>query len=404
MSLAGTLIIATGPHGFGGAVQAFCRSLESLGKLDAEIVYVALEKPYPLRKKPESSIEFVKANLIESEVIGYDTAPVRDKYTLMPGILAETMSRVIENRSYERIILWGTYLFPFAQSSLMAKQILDARGIDARLWISPVGSDIWEFKQSLAGVSQILLNDKRVEQIIAPSEQFIEEIRSYFPLERPVQAIYPMLDTKRFLPPSPEEKAAVRIALNIPAGAFVISNHSNMRPRKRLDDILEIAGQLARQLLQPVVLLLVGPEVPALMAYAQAELSHVDVRWIGVVDDVETYLIPSNLELNCSSDDSFNLSLAEAMACAVPCASTDVVGVGKEILAAGAGILFPYEPIKAGSGTRYERAVEAILEIALNPALGQAMGERGAAHAAKVFASEHLREQYLALLEGVKAP
>jgi L-malate glycosyltransferase len=404
MSLAGTLIIATGPHGFGGAVQAFCRSLESLGNLGAEIVYVALEKPYPLRKKPESSIEFLRAELIDSEVIGYDTAPVRDKYVLAPSILAETMTRVIKNRSYERIILWGTYLFPFGQSSLLAKQILDAAGIEARLWISPVGSDIWEFNQSLAGISQILLNDTRVEQIIAPSEQFIDEIKRYFPLERPIQAIYPMIEMRRFHPPGAAEKAAARLALNIPVGAFVMSNHSNMRPRKRLEDVLEIAGRVARQLPQPVVLLLVGPEVPRLMAYAQTELSHLDIRWIGVVDDVETYLIPSDLELNCSSDDSFNLSLAEAMACAVPCVSTDVVGVGKEIVAAGAGVLFPYVPYEEGQKGRYEDAVEAILEIARNPALGQAMGERGAAHAVKVFAAEHLREQYLALMQGVIAP
>jgi hypothetical protein len=259
MSLEGTLIIASGPHGFGGAVQAFCRSLESLAALGAETVYVALEKPYPLRKKPDSRIQFVRAELIDSEVIGYDTAPVRDKYVLAPGILAETMSRAVENRSFERLIVWGTYLFPFGQSALMAKQILDARGLESRLWISPVGSDIWEFHERLAGTSSILLNDSRVEQIITPSEQFIAEIRSYFSVARPMQAIYPMIENSRFRPPSTEEKAAARIAMNIPEGAFVITNHSNMRPRKRLEDVLEIVGRVARQLSQPVVLLLMVP-------------------------------------------------------------------------------------------------------------------------------------------------
>jgi glycosyltransferase involved in cell wall biosynthesis len=404
MSLSGTLIIASGPHGFGGAVQAFCRSLESLSALGAEAVYVALEKPYPLRQKLDTKIQFVRAELIESEVIGYDTAPVRDKYVLAPSILAETMRRVVENRQFERLIVWGTYLFPFGQAALMTKQILDSRGVDARLWISPVGSDIWEFHERLAGISSILLNDSRVEQIITPSEQFIAEIRSYFSVARPMQAIYPMIENSRFRPPSPAEKGAAREAMNIPEGAFVISNHSNMRPRKRMEDVLEIVARVARQLSQPVVLLLIGPEVPRLIELAKAELAHVDVRWIGVVDDVETYLIPSDLELNCSSDDSFNLSLAEAMACAVPCVSTDIVGVGKEILAAKGGVLFPYIPPRDREGVYYEDAVEAILKIAQNPAFGQAMGESAAAHAAKVFSQEHLREQYLDLLEGVNAP
>jgi glycosyltransferase involved in cell wall biosynthesis len=140
------------------------------------------------------------------------------------------------------------------------------------------------------------------------------------------------------------------------------------------------------------------------MDYAKLELAHVDIRWIGVVDDVETYLIPSDLEINCSSDDSFNLSLAEAMACAVPCVSTDIVGVGKEILAAKAGVLFPYLLPREREGLYYEDAVKAILEIAQNPKLGQAMGDAGAAHAAKVFSQNYLREQYLALLEGINTP
>src|SRR5688572_12352106 len=227
MSLAGTLIIAAGPHGFGGAVQAFCRCLESLGDLGASIVYVALEKPFPLRNKTSSHIEYLKAELLDSEVIGYDTAPVRDRYVLLPSILAETMANAAQNHKFERLLLWGTYLFPFAQAALMAKQILEARGIEARLWISPVGSDIWEFSESLAGVSQILLNDKHIEQIIAPSTHFVEAIEERFLVKRPIQAIYPMIEMKRFRAPSRAEKAVARQSLEIPEDAFVICSHSN---------------------------------------------------------------------------------------------------------------------------------------------------------------------------------
>jgi glycosyltransferase involved in cell wall biosynthesis len=398
MSLSGTLIIAAGPHGFGGAVQAFCRSLESLGDLGASIVYVALEKPYPLRHKARSRIEFAQVELLDSEVIGYDTAPVRDRYVLLPSILAEAMANAAENHHFERVLLWGTYLFPYAQAALMAKQILDARGIEARLWISPVGSDIWEFSKSLAGVTQLLLNDRHIEQIIAPSPHFITAIQERFSVNRPIQSIYPMIEMERFRPPSKAEKAAARQTLAIPEGAFVISSHSNMRPMKRPEDVLEIAGRVARQFGKPVVLLLVGPERQHLQAQ-----DGLDIRWIGLVDDVEKYLFASDLELNCSWHDSFNLSLAESMACAVPCVSTDVVGVGSEILAAKAGVLFPYVPYEDGQAERYADAVQAIIEIAENPALGQAMGEGGAAHAAKVFAPERLREAYLNLLEGVAA-
>ncbi|MEL6307614.1 MAG: hypothetical protein AAFQ52_05695, partial [Chloroflexota bacterium] len=54
-----THIIATGPHGYGGAVQSLCRALQHLNLAGIKTTYVALDKPVPLQKNPDWAIEHV---------------------------------------------------------------------------------------------------------------------------------------------------------------------------------------------------------------------------------------------------------------------------------------------------------------------------------------------------------
>jgi glycosyltransferase involved in cell wall biosynthesis len=87
------------------------------------------------------------------------------------------------------------------------------------------------------------------------------------------------------------------------------------------------------------------------------------------------------------------------MACAVPCVSTDVVGVGKEILAAEAGFLFPYIAPELDDEQRYREAIDYILFLTESEQERSAIGIRAAKHAMDVFAPELITEQYLALFD-----
>jgi L-malate glycosyltransferase len=208
-----------------------------------------------------------------------------------------------------------------------------------------------------------------------------------------------MIDTQRFVPVSEQIRSDTRMQLGISEKTFVITCHCNMRAVKRPEDILYIAERVAKHSKRPILLYMIGPQRKHLLALAQDRVQSAEVKWLGIARDVERYLSVSDVEINCSWHDSFNMSLAEAMACAVPCVSTDVVGVGKEILAAKAGFLFPYVPYDIDGDNRYVEAIDTILHLAEDEEERQAMGKGGAEHARQIFAPELITEQYLAFLD-----
>jgi glycosyltransferase involved in cell wall biosynthesis len=397
--LHGVLIIATGPHGFGGAVQAFCRALNALAHCGAKVFYVALEQPYPLKSLANNKIEFVHAPVFDAGAIGSPTSPIVDKHILASHVLTEAMVNTLREQEFSRLILWGTYLYPYATSSLRAYSILESEGKQADLWLSVSGSEIWEIGAKIPSVTRSVLLHDKIKHIITSSRQFAEEIQRNFAVEREIQAIYPMIDTKRFVAVSEQARCDIRAQLGLSDETFVITCHCNMRPVKCPEDVLYIAEKVAKRSNRPILLYMIGPIREDLMPLTAHIRSSVDVQWLGIARDVEKYLQASDVEINCSWHDSFNMSLAEAMACSVPCVSTDVVGVGKEILAADAGFLFPYLPAATGDEKRYQEAVNYVLHLSEAENERKAMGKRGADHALKVFAPELITEQYLALFE-----
>lgn len=394
------LVVATGPHGFGGAVQAFCRALNALAYYGACVYYVGLDEPYPIRTFSDNRIQFVRADLFHAGAIGSPTSPIIDKHILASHVLSEKMVEVVRETTYSRLIIWGTYLYPFATASLRAKEILqqEEQG-SVELWQSVSGSEIWEIGAKIPLVTRSVLLEEGIDHIITSSRQFAEEIQRDFRVERQIEAIYPMIDAERFVPLSEEMRRDVRKELAIPDEAFVMTCHCNMRAVKRPEDVLHIAEEVAKRSERPILLFMIGPLRKHLMELTEEIVHTARVEWMGVSADVETYLQISDVELNCSWHDSFNMSLAEAMACAVPCVSTDVVGVGAEILAADAGFLFPYIPYEEDDEQRYRAAIDYIVNLTESEEERMVMGKRAAEHASRVFAPELITGQYLALFK-----
>lgn len=394
------VIVGTGPHGFGGAVQAFCRALSALAAHGATVFYVGLDKPYPLTVFPNHQIEFVHAQLFDAGAIGNPTAPIIDKHILASHVLSEAIAKVVRQEKPKRVVLWGTYLYPFATASLRAKAILLEDYPQIKLWLSVSGSEIWEIGAKIPSVTRSILLEYSIDHIITSSQQFAEEIQRDFAVERHIEPIYPMIDAHRFVRISAEARDELRRKLVIPDDTFVITCHCNMRAVKRPEDVLHIAEQVAKKSKRPVMLYMIGPIRKHLQQLALETVHIAQVKWLGISSEVEVFLQISDVEINCSWHDSFNMSLAEAMACAVPCVSTDVVGVGKEILAADAGFLFPYIPApEILPETRYSEAIKYIVHLSEAEEERQAIGKRASEHAMHVFAPDLITGQYMALFD-----
>jgi glycosyltransferase involved in cell wall biosynthesis len=111
---------------------------------------------------------------------------------------------------------------------------------------------------------------------------------------------------------------------------------------------------------------------------------------LGVLRDVRSVLWAADVELNASRHDSFNLSLAEAMACGLPVVTTDVVGILSHISSAGAGFAVPLEDPQGNARTYYSSAVAHLMRLACNEGLRKALARRAARYAAIEFSAAQL--------------
>jgi glycosyltransferase involved in cell wall biosynthesis len=370
---------------FGGAGKIMTGIMRSVASHGVSVSYVGAELPHLFSSVPGPTPTIVHPPTIE-------VTAIPNRGWLEPFALAEAMADVAHRLIREQfaVTLWGTYLLPYSFAAMMAKKILISHGHTARLVVSPAGSDIWQMTPQLPYTAYEILFGPEVNARLTYTRSFSAEIGSMLKSGQTFDWIYPIIDHKRFRPVSTSEKLAKRQRFGISSEAFVICCHCNMRPVKRPEAVMRIAASAAQRMIgREVILMMVGPPRTDLIGTIQGP--NLTTLWTGVADRVEGYLQMSDVELNWSCHDSFNGSLAEAMSCGLPVISSDVVGIAPEVRKAG-GFLCP-----AGDESV---AVERVIQLANDPALGFALGQRSAAVAFSEFSEKRLLPQYMRVLFG----
>jgi len=380
-------IVATCEAYLGGAGKIATQILREFARRDYYVDFVGLELPhlYENVQGPDPHViipEGVTANAIQEADL------------FIPYRLAESMigAAAAHAKAGLQVTIWGTYMIPYAAAAHLAAASLRAMGIATRLVVSPAGSDIWQVGAQLHHVTDQLLFADAVDARLTYTQSFAQEIQAKFGRRAPFYTIFPILDLERFCPPLPHEREASRQALGIPRESFVICCHCNMRPVKRPAMVVELAKEVAARDMsgRHYTLLMVGPAEGSIRSTNSDDRGNLEIIWTGHMGRVECALRAADMEANWSAHDSFNGSLMEAMGIGLPLVSTNVVGIGPEIAAAGAGALFAEHEISA--------AADFILLLARNHGLREQMGRAAAMHAAKTFGAGALFEDYVHVL------
>jgi len=403
MDFSDIAIIATGPHRFHGAGQIMSQYLCEFSKRGCEVVYVGLKKPFLFKFTDDSGILFkcpepISASFYQTSFKNNegDKGLVSQDHLLMLNLSESIVKEaILQHNKNNRIIIWGSYLFPSAYAAFIAKKTLSFLKIKANLWITPTGSDVWEIGPQLSFITRQLLNHPQLSAIITYTPQFAKEIKERYQVNRKIETIYPIIDFERFYPLSDNKKIVGREKLGISKSSFVISSHSNMRPVKCPQDVIYIAKHAARFIDRKTTLLMIGPKISLNNEYLDGRFV---VVWVGVVENVERYIQVSDVELNCSKHDSFNLSLAESMACGLTCVTTDVVGIGNEIINSNSGHLFPYEPADGNANSdipRYNSAIQFIVRLSQLETMRKEYGMRAYEHSLATFNSDKIMNKFI---------
>ncbi len=232
-------------------------------------------------------------------------------------------TRMLEVQEEARIDVFHVhYAIPHAVSAFLAKSMSQQ---PLRFVTTLHGTDITVVGADRAYMRPTRFALQQSAAVTAVSRYLADETTLMFGVRSPIEVIPNFVDTQRFKPGT--------------AGRFYdrgeeerrIVHCSNLRPVKRVADVVRAFAEIARTLPARLILVGDGPDREHALAVA-SDLGVTDrVESLGnrPPEDLERLLADADLFLSASETESFGLSMLEAMSCGVPVVSTDVGGVAE---------------------------------------------------------------------------
>jgi N-acetyl-alpha-D-glucosaminyl L-malate synthase BshA len=220
--------------------------------------------------------------------------------------------------------------------------------------------------------------------VTAVSRSLKAETIQVLKTRKPIEVIY------NFYRPKPPRKgrAEVRRALRVRDSDFLLIHLSNLRPVKRVPDVLQVVADLKDQ--GNIKLLVLAGE-----SFAPFRPL---VKRLGIEDrvivkenvlDIENYLHAADGGLYASEKESFGMGVLETMSFGKPVVATRVGGVAEIVQDKRTGFLARLGDVKS--------MARAVRTLAHDRDLAQRMGDAARSRAEQEFSSQKSVEHYLDL-------
>ena len=264
--------------------------------------------------------------------------------------LATRMAEVAEFYSLD--LLHVHYAIPHSVSALLARQMLASRGLHLPFITTLHGTDI-----TLVGIDRSYLpitkfGIEESDGVTAISTYLRTRTREAFNIDSEIEVIRNFVNCDVYIR-NPELVAAMRPRFAEPNERLLV-HLSNFRPVKRIQDVVQVFGRVAKAM--PARLMLIGDGPDRSVAEYLARENNVQdrIHFVGKQDNVHELLPLADLMLMPSEMESFGLAALEAMACGVPTIATRVGGVPELIQHGHNGLLFPVGDVDSMSTAAIE--------------------------------------------------
>ena len=244
-------------------------------------------------------------------------------FRYQPYELALSSRLVNVVKDYNIELLHVHYAIPHAYAGYMALQMLREEGIHIPMVTTLHGTDITLVGNHPFYKPAVTFSINNSDAVTSVSESLKQDTLTQFTIKRPIEVIPNFIDlTKMGQQEGPCERAAMA-----EPNERIITHVSNLRPVKRLLDVIEIFDRVVAQCPARLVIVGDGPDKDPAKALIEKKGLKSKVQFMGNSEEVHKILCLTDLFLLPSEIESFGLAALEAMACRVPVISTNVGGL-----------------------------------------------------------------------------
>jgi len=234
-------------------------------------------------------------------------------------------SKLVESvQKYQLEVLHVHYAIPHAYAAYMAKQMLKDVGIEIPIVTTLHGTDITLVGSHPVYKPAVEFSINHSDAVTTVSRSLKEDTLRLFDIKKNVEIIYNFIDFEHQETWRPED--CLRDTLAGPEEKLLV-HVSNMRPVKRVTDVIRIFYKVQQKIPSKLLLVGDGPEREKTdLLVNELGIKH-KVLFLGKSDEIRKILCLSDLFLLPSETESFGLAALEAMAGKTPVISSNTGGL-----------------------------------------------------------------------------
>ncbi|WP_434035965.1 N-acetyl-alpha-D-glucosaminyl L-malate synthase BshA [Formosa sp. 4Alg 33] len=296
---------------FGGSgVVATELGLE-LAKRGHEIHFITYNQPVRLDLLG-NKVHFHEVNVPEYPLFHYQ-----------PYELALSSKLVDTVKLHKIEVLHVHYAIPHAYAAYMAKKMLQEEGIHLPIVTTLHGTDITLVGSHPFYKSAVTFSINKSDAVTAVSESLKYDTFRLFDIKNDIHVITNFIDIEKYK----HSYTDCQRGMMAPDNEKIITHISNLRPVKRITDVIKIFYNIQKEIPAKLMVIGEGPDKEK-AEYLCQELGILDkVVFFGRSNEIDKILCFSDLFLLPSETESFGLAALEAMASGVPVISSNTGGI-----------------------------------------------------------------------------
>ena len=353
----------------GSGIVATNLGLE-LAKLGHQVHFISYEHPFRLIGKPKN-VFFHKVNINEYNLFKYPD------YTLPLAVKIEEVQK-----KYKMDVVHVHYAVPHATAALLARRIMRSNGTPLPKIVTTLhGTDITLLARDKNVFDVIKYSIERSHGVTAVSEDLKKDTIKLLKTEKPIEVIYNFYTP----PPVTITREKIRKELKIKDTDFVAIHLSNLRPVKRIPDLLKIASKIKDPNFK--LLILSGGDFEQYKPLVKNLKLDKKIIVKSNIQDIGNYLNASDLGIYTSETESFGMAILETMSYGKPVLATRAGGVPEVLDEGKTGFL-----LKIGDIAGFVKKAELLMN---DDALREKMGQLAKKIACERFCVHKVIPQYV---------